>query len=61
MRSARSSSGDCIVSAIEVTGYAAPAARDCAVAGGDYAATGRSGPEDKRSICTFKDGEQFGG
>jgi len=50
--------GDCPVGGVKVTGYAAPAARYCAITGGTYTVTGKSGAEDEQGTCTFKDGSQ---
>jgi len=50
--------GDCPVGGVKVTGYTTPAARYCAITGGTYTATGKSGAEDEQGTCTFKDGSQ---
>jgi Tol biopolymer transport system component/putative hemolysin len=50
--------GDCPVGGVKVTGYVTPAARYCAITGGEYAITGNSGAEDEQGTCTFKDGSQ---
>ena len=46
--------GECPVGGIKVTGYNTPAARYCAIAGGEYAITGDSGAETEKGTCTFK-------
>jgi putative hemolysin len=50
--------GDCPVGGVKVTGYVTPAARYCAITGGEYAITGNSGADDEQGTCTFKDGSQ---
>jgi dipeptidase D len=50
--------GDCPVGGLKVTGYVTPAARCCAITGGQYAVTGKSGANDEQGTCTFKDGSQ---
>ena len=50
--------GDCPVGGVKVTGYVTPAARYCAITGGEYAVTGNSGADDEQGACTFKDGPQ---
>jgi Tol biopolymer transport system component len=50
--------GDCPVGGLKVTGYVTPAARYCAITGGQYAVTGKSGANDEQGTCTFKDGSQ---
>jgi len=50
--------GECPVGGVKVTGYVTPAARYCAITGGEYAVTGNSGAEDELGTCTFKDGSQ---
>jgi putative hemolysin len=50
--------GDCPVGGVKVTGYATPAARYCAITGGQYAVTGNSGADDEQGSCKFKDGSQ---
>ena len=50
--------GNCPVGGIKVTGYATPAARYCAITGGQYAITGNSGQDDEQGICTFENGGQ---
>jgi Tol biopolymer transport system component/putative hemolysin len=50
--------GDCPVGGLKVTGYITPAARYCAITGGQYSITGKSGAEDEQGTCTFKDGSQ---
>jgi len=48
--------GQCPVGGLRVTGYATPAARYCAITGGRYAITGRSGAADEQGTCTAPDG-----
>jgi TolB protein len=48
--------GDCPVGGVKVTGYVTPAARYCAITGGDYAVTGNNGADDEQGTCTFKNG-----
>ena len=43
--------GRCPVGGIRVTGYATPAARHCAIAGGRYTITARSGMPDEQGTC----------
>jgi hypothetical protein len=50
--------GDCPVGGVKVTGYATPAARYCAISGGEYTVVANSGAEDEQGACTFKDGSQ---
>jgi Tol biopolymer transport system component/putative hemolysin len=50
--------GDCPVGGLKVTGYITPAARYCAITGGQYAITGNSGAEDEQGTCTLPDGSQ---
>ena len=50
--------GDCPVGGVKVTGYVTPAGRYCAITGGEYAITGKSGADDEQGTCTFKDGSQ---
>ena len=50
--------GDCPVGGVRVTGYATPAARYCAITGGEYAITGNSGADDEQGTCRFKAGVQ---
>jgi Tol biopolymer transport system component/putative hemolysin len=46
----------CPVGGIKVTGYVTPAARYCAITGGEYAITSNNGADDEQGTCTFKDG-----
>lgn len=48
--------GDCPVGGVKVTGYVTPAARYCAITGGDYNITGGSG-DTEQGTCTFKNGK----
>ena len=50
--------GDCPVGGVKVTGYVTPAARFCAITGGEYAVTGESGTENEQGTCTLPDGSQ---
>jgi Tol biopolymer transport system component/putative hemolysin len=50
--------GDCPVGGVKVTGYASTAGRYCAITGGEYAVTGKSGADDEQGSCSFKDGSQ---
>lgn len=50
--------GNCPVGGIKITGYVTPAARYCAITGGEYTVTGNSGAQDELGNCTFKDGSQ---
>jgi dipeptidase D len=50
--------GECPVGGIKVTGYLTDAARFCAITGGTYAITGKSGAEDEQGTCTLPDGSQ---
>ena len=50
--------GECPVGGVKVTGYITPAARYCAITGGDYAITGQSGESDEQGTCTLKNGTQ---
>jgi putative hemolysin len=48
--------GECRAGGIRVTGYATPAARYCAITGGRYAVTERSGAPDERGTCALPSG-----
>jgi putative hemolysin len=48
--------GDCPVGGVKVTGYVTPAATYCAITGGTYAVTGKSGQPDEQGTCTFDNG-----
>jgi len=48
--------GECRAGGIRVTGYAIPAARYCAITGGRYAVTERSGAPDERGTCALPAG-----
>ena len=50
--------GECPAGGVEVTDYVTPAARYCAITGGEYAVTATSGAEDEQGSCTFKDGSK---
>jgi len=46
--------GECPVGGVKVTGYVTDAAVFCAITGGEYAVTGKSGTADEQGTCTFK-------
>jgi putative hemolysin len=48
--------GHCPAGGRRVTGYVTPAARYCAITGGSYAITGRSGASDEQGTCALPDG-----
>jgi dipeptidase D len=48
--------GDCPVAGIKVTGYVTPAARFCAITGGEYTVTDSSNAEDEQGTCAFPNG-----
>jgi putative hemolysin len=48
--------GECPVGGRRVTGYVTPAARYCAITGGGYAITARSGGADEEGTCTLPSG-----
>jgi len=48
--------GECPVGGIRVTGYVTPAARYCAMTGGNYAVVARSGAADEQGFCTVSGG-----
>lgn len=48
--------GQCPNGGMRVTGYVTPAARFCAITGGTYAITGRSGAADEQGTCTLLGG-----
>jgi putative hemolysin len=48
--------GDCPVGGIKVTGYVTPAARFCAITGGEYTVTDGSNTEDEQGTCAFPNG-----
>jgi putative hemolysin len=50
--------GECPVGGLRVTGYVTPAARYCAVAGGQYAVTGASNTSDEQGMCAFPSGKR---
>jgi len=50
--------GECPVGGIKVTDYVTPAARYCAITGGIYVVTGKSGQDDEQGSCTLKDGKK---
>lgn len=48
--------GDCPVGGVKVTGYTIPAARYCAITGGEYAITGDVGANPEQGTCTLVNG-----
>jgi len=50
--------GECPAGGVKVTGYTTPAARYCAITGGEYAVTGKEGQDDEQGVCALKDGTQ---
>ena len=48
--------GRCPVGGIKVTGYITPAARYCAITGGEYTITANSNRENEQGTCFFKNG-----
>ena len=48
--------GDCPVGGLKVTGYVMPAARYCAITGGEYAAEPAGDAGQERGKCTLPDG-----
>ena len=50
--------GECPVGGVKVTGYVTPAGRYCAITGGEYAITGKSGESDEQGTAHFKNGTQ---
>ncbi len=48
--------GECPVGGLKMTGYITPAARYCAMTGGEYEITDASDPENEQGICKFKNG-----
>jgi hypothetical protein len=49
--------GECPVGGIKITGYVTEAAVFCAITGGEYVITDKSGAEDEQGTCTFKSGK----
>jgi hypothetical protein len=49
--------GDCPEGGIKITGYNTEVAIYCAISGGVYAITDKSGAEDEQGTCTFKGGK----
>jgi hypothetical protein len=49
--------GECPVGGLRVTGYITPAARYCAITGGRYAVTARSGAADEQGVCSLPGGQ----
>ncbi len=50
--------GECPVGGVRVTGYVTPAARYCAITGGQYTVTGNSNTDNEQGTCTLKSGRQ---
>jgi len=50
--------GECPVGGIKITGYVTPAARYCAITGGDYTITANSNMENEQGTCSFKNGKE---
>ena len=48
--------GQCPVGGLKVTGFLTPAARYCAITGGEYADNGTTSEEDEQGTCTFPSG-----
>jgi putative hemolysin len=48
--------GECPVGGLRVTGHVTPAARYCAITGGQYAVTGASNTADEQGTCAFPNG-----
>lgn len=49
---------ECPVGGVKVTGYVTQAARFCAITGGEYKVTGKSGADDEEGTCTLPDGKE---
>jgi len=49
--------GDCPEGGIDTTDYVTAAALYCAISGGEYAVTDKSGLEDEQGTCSFKTGK----
>jgi dipeptidyl-peptidase-4 len=49
---------ECPGGGAKVTGYVTPAARYCAITGGEYTITGKSGESDEQGTCTLKNSTQ---
>ncbi len=45
--------GECPVGGIKVTGYVTQAARFCAITGGEYTVTDKSGSDQEEGTCTL--------
>ena len=48
--------GQCSAGGVRVTGYVTPAARYCAISGGNYAVVARSGASGEQGTCTVSGG-----
>lgn len=49
--------GQCPSGGLRITGYVTAAARYCAITGGKYAVTGRSGAADEQGTCALPSGK----
>ncbi|MBN1536532.1 MAG: DUF333 domain-containing protein [Anaerolineales bacterium] len=49
--------GDCPEGGVDVESYVTPAARYCAIRGGEYIVAGNTGAEDEQGTCIFKNGK----
>jgi uncharacterized protein len=49
--------GNCPVGGLRLTGYVTAAARYCAITGGRYAVTGRSGAPNEQGVCSLPGGK----
>jgi putative hemolysin len=49
--------GECPVGGVNVKGYVTPAARYCAITGGEYEVTGNANTDQEQGSCTFKNGQ----
>ncbi len=50
--------GECPVGGVKVTGYVTPAGRFCAISGGEYTVTDKSGTDQEAGTCTLQDGKE---
>lgn len=48
--------GDCPVGGLKITGYLTDPARFCAISGGEYSITAKSGQPDEEGTCTLPSG-----
>jgi putative hemolysin len=49
--------GECPPGGIEISRYLTPAARFCAITGGEYAATANQGAKEEQGSCIFRNGK----